>query len=135
MPLKFSNKTIDEKLIKKVAELSGQDIGKCMQCGTCSASCPMNVHAAATPRHIMHLIQFGQSEALDHLNMPWLCASCHTCEVRCPRGLDIPKVMEALRQIKLRQNVDHVEPSNLQPEEIVELPQIAMVSGFRKFTS
>jgi hypothetical protein len=43
--------------------------------------------------------------------------------------------MEALRQVKLRTNVDHVEPNNLQPEEVVDLPQIAMVSGLRKFTS
>jgi heterodisulfide reductase subunit C len=55
--------------------------------------------------------------------------------VRCPRGIDITKVMEALRLTKLRQNVNHIEPSNLQPEEIIDLPQIAMVSGFRKMTS
>ena len=95
----------------------------------------MNEQIDASPRKIMALIQFGQAEALDLMNTPWVCASCHVCQVRCPRGLEIPRVMEALRQIKLRTNVDHVEPSNLQPEEVVDLPQIAMVSGFRKFTS
>jgi len=89
----------------------------------------------AAPRKIMALIQFGQSEALDMLNTPWVCASCHMCVVRCTRGIDLPRVMEALRQIKLRENVDHVELSNLQPEEVVDLPQIAMVAGMRKFTS
>jgi heterodisulfide reductase subunit C len=91
--------------------------------------------ADAPPRKVMALIQFGQSEALDMINTPWICASCHMCVVRCTRGIDLPKVMEAVRQLKLRTNVDHVEPSNIQPEEVVDLPQIAMVAGMRKFTS
>ncbi len=135
MPLKVSQKNIDSELRRKVMEISGQNVAKCFQCGTCSASCPMSERATATPRRAMLLIQFGQAEALNEVNLPWLCASCHTCEVRCPRGIDIPAVMEAIRQIRLRQNINHVEPSNLQPEDVVELPQIAMVSGFRKFTS
>jgi heterodisulfide reductase subunit C2 len=43
--------------------------------------------------------------------------------------------MEALRLVKLRQNFDQVHPNKLKPEEIAEMPQIAMVSGFRKMTS
>jgi heterodisulfide reductase subunit C len=42
--------------------------------------------------------------------------------------------MEGLRQIILRQSINRIEPSNLQPEEVIDLPQIAMVSGFRKLT-
>jgi len=126
---------MDDRLRRKVLEISGQNVQQCFQCGTCAGSCPMNEQIDATPRKVMALIQFGQAEALDLMNTPWVCASCHVCQVRCPRGIEIPRVMEALRQIKLRTNVDHVEPNNLQPEEIVDLPQIAMVSGFRKFTS
>jgi heterodisulfide reductase subunit C len=135
MPREISLKTIDDKLRRKIMEISGQDIRVCMQCGTCTGSCPMIEHLNGTPRHVMALIQFGQAEALDQLNTPWICASCHTCMTRCPRGIDITKVMEAIRLLRLRQNVNHIEPSNLQPEKIVELPQIAMVSGFRKMTS
>ena len=82
----------------------------------------------------MALLQLGQKEKLEEINTPWVCASCYTCEVRCPRGLDIPRIMEAMRQIILRQSQNQIEPSNLQPEEIIDLPQIAMVSGFRKLT-
>ncbi len=135
MPREISNKTINDKWRRKVMEISGENVYQCMQCGTCTASCPMAEEVDAAPRKIMALIQFGQSEALDMLNTPWVCASCHMCVVRCTRGIDLPRVMEALRQIKLRENVDHVEPSNLQPEEVVDLPQIAMVAGMRKFTS
>jgi heterodisulfide reductase subunit C len=95
----------------------------------------MNEQVSLLPRQVMIMLQYGQADALDLANTAWVCASCHTCQVRCPRGIDIPKVMEALRLIKLRQNVNHLEPSSLAPEQIDELPQIAMVSTFRKMTS
>lgn len=135
MALKITDRTISEALRRKVKEISGQDIGKCFQCGTCSGSCPMTSHMTCFPRRLMALAQLGHEDQLAHVDTPWICASCHACEVLCPRGIDIPRVMEAFRQLKLRQNVNHIEPSNLQPEEIVDLPQIAMVSGFRKMTS
>jgi heterodisulfide reductase subunit C len=55
--------------------------------------------------------------------------------VRCPRGIDIPKVMEAMRQVQLRDNVDKVDLNKLTPEQLAQMPQIALVSGFRKMTS
>ncbi len=134
MPLNISYRTVNKAFQDKVKEISGQNFYKCFQCGTCAGSCPMDEHINATPRKLMALLQLGQTEMLDNINTPWVCASCHTCMVRCPRGIDIPRVMEALRQITLRQNHNQIEPSNLQPEEIIDLPQIAMVSGFRKFT-
>lgn len=135
MALKISKHTINDQLRRKVREISGQNFQQCFQCGTCSGSCPMNEDISLLPRQVMIMLQYGQAEALDLANTPWVCASCHTCVVRCPRGIDIPKVMEALRLIKLRQNVNHLELSSLEPEKIDDLPQIAMVSGFRKMTS
>lgn len=135
MSLKISTKSFDEQYRRKVREISGQNFQQCFQCGTCSGSCPMNENMDLMPRQIMILLQFGQAEALDRANTPWVCASCHSCMVRCPRGIDITKVMEAIRLIKLRQNTDHLKLSQLEPELVDSLPQVAMVSGFRKMTS
>ena len=135
MPLEIIKFSSDEKYKKKVMEISGQNFHKCYQCGTCSGSCPMAEHLTILPRRVMALLQLGVKEELDKSNTPWTCASCHTCMVRCPRGIDIAKVMEALRLIRLRQNINQIEPSNLTKKEIVGLPQIAMVSGFRILTS
>jgi heterodisulfide reductase subunit C len=135
MPLFISSQTSDDRLQSKVREISGENFQKCYQCGTCSGSCPMVEHITAVPRRIMALLQLGQAEALAEANTPWVCASCHTCMVRCPRGIDIPKVMEALRQLQLRGNVDRVRPESMAPEVAEGAPQIAMVSCFRKLTS
>jgi heterodisulfide reductase subunit C len=66
---------------------------------------------------------------------PWVCASCLACTARCPRGIDLAKVMEAIRLITLRENIDHVRLSELSKETIAELPQMALISSFRKHTA
>ena len=135
MAYSLSDRTIDMEFIAKVMEISGQQIKKCMQCGTCAAVCPMDESTDHNPRRIIHMIQLGQKERVLDANIPWLCASCHVCEVRCPRGLDIPKIIEAVRLLTLRTNKDYVEPFEIAPEKLEELPQLAMVSAFRKHTA
>lgn len=135
MPLNISKSASDEKLRQKVKEISGENFQKCYQCGTCSGSCPMADHINVFPRRVMALLQLGNRAALEDANTPWVCASCHTCMVRCPRSIDIPKVMEAVRQIKLRDRLDQIDPAKIDKKKIEEMPQIAMVSGFRKLTS
>ena len=128
-------KTINKDFVQKIKELSGQDVRLCFQCGTCTGSCPMSEYMEFSPRKVMHLAQLGMGDRLVNLNTYWACASCHTCSVRCPRGIDIARVMEALRQITLRKNINFIEPSKMSAETIKEAPQIAMVAGFRKMTS
>jgi heterodisulfide reductase subunit C2 len=135
MPVKISPKTVKGEFIQKLEELSGQNVQKCFQCGTCTASCPMLKHMDIAPRRIMHMAQLGLAAEMDESNTCWICASCHTCNVRCPRGVDLPRVMEALRQMNLRKNLNYIEPSQVPPETLKECPQIAMVAGFRKLTS
>ncbi len=135
MPYTLSDRTIDMDFIEKVEFISGQPLKKCMQCGTCAAVCPMNETTQLTPRHVIHFTQLGQKDVVLASNTHWVCASCHTCEVRCPRGLDIPKIMEALRQIVLRSNKNFVEPNKMTKEQLAEAPQLAMVSSFRKHTA
>ncbi len=124
-----------EEFFEKLKELSGEDVHLCMQCGTCSASCPMMENMGFSPRKAMHYLQFGLDDKLKEVNTCWVCASCHACSVRCPRGIDIARVMEALRQIILRKNEDFIEPSKISDETIKDCPQIALVAGFRKLTS
>ena len=61
--------------------------------------------------------------------------TCFNCEVRCPRGIDIANVMEALRQLVLRKKYNHVSLDELSQEELRELPQIAIISNQRKLTA
>jgi len=119
--------------LNKISELSDQIITRCDQCGICSGSCPMIADMDITPSQMMRMVQLGQQEVMDSKAM-WICASCFACTVRCPRGLDLSRVAEALRQVKLRQAIDYIDINNISNDEIERLPQIAMVSASRKFT-
>lgn len=121
------------EFLEKIEELSGQILTLCEQCGTCSGSCPMVAEMDITPSQMMHMVLLGEQHVLESKAM-WVCASCFTCTVRCPRGLDTSKVAEALRQLKLRKVLDELDLSDIPKDELDRLPQIALVSSFRKFT-
>lgn len=135
MSIRLSTKTVKREFIDKVNELSGQNIYKCMQCGMCAGSCPMAKLLDALPRRVIRMTQLGLEEDVKSCKTFWICASCHSCSVNCPRGIDIARVMEALRLLILRRNINYIEPSKLTSETVEELPQIALVSAFRKLTS
>ncbi|MFA4836290.1 MAG: 4Fe-4S dicluster domain-containing protein [Dehalococcoidia bacterium] len=121
--------------IDKVKEISGQNIGLCFQCGTCSGACPNWAETDLLPRQLMRRIQLGLKEDVTSARMPWICASCLKCTAQCPRGIDMARVMEAVRLLSLRENIDYVHPDALPKEIIEELPQIALISSFRKHTA
>jgi heterodisulfide reductase subunit C len=135
MTIKISSKTVKKDYVEKLQRLSGQNIQQCFQCGTCGGSCPMGGHMDALPRKIVHMAQLGLQDEIEKNNTCWICASCHTCNVRCPRGVDLPRIMEAIRLMTLRKNKNYIEPSELSEETLKECPQIALVAGFRKLTS
>ena len=80
------------KAVNKIAELSGQNVHECMQCGTCSAVCPMVSEMGMTTRQGMLELQFGRVERVLDARIGTLCASCHECQVRCPRGIEVTRV-------------------------------------------
>ncbi|HEY42320.1 MAG TPA: 4Fe-4S dicluster domain-containing protein [Dehalococcoidia bacterium] len=134
MRLQISPGMLRSEFVSKITELSGQDINLCYQCGKCSAGCPMSFVMDLLPNQIIHSVQLGLTEDVIRSRTPWLCASCLVCTVRCPKGIDIASVMEAVRQISLRKSEDFIDLAGLERGTLAELPAIALVSGFRKLT-
>lgn len=127
----------NEKSIRfreKVMELAGDDIQICYQCGECSGGCPEASVMDLLPNQVILKIQLGDESVLD-ANTFWICSSCLVCSARCPKGIDIAKVMEGLREISLRSKKTYVELEALTKEQLEELPQIALISSFKKQTS
>ena len=134
MIVRISATKLKSEFVRRVSDLSGQNLNLCYQCGKCSAGCPMSSVMDLLPNQVMRLVQLGLEEDIGNSKTIWLCASCLICTVRCPKGVDISRVMEALRLITLRKNINHLEPSGIRPEIIAKMPQIALVSSFRKLT-
>jgi len=78
----------------------------CMQCGTCSATCPTAYAMDYTPRQLWQMIRLGlEAEVLSSRTF-WLCTVCKSCQVKCPRGIRLTDTMVALKEYAHRQGAD-----------------------------
>jgi heterodisulfide reductase subunit C len=134
MRIELNLKKLRSDFVKKIEELSGQNLLSCYQCGKCSAGCPMVSAMDILPNQAIRLVQLGLQEDVLKSETIWLCASCVTCGARCPRGVDLSRIMEALRQLKLRKKHDGIDLSKIPRDTLADLPPIALVSCFRKNT-
>jgi heterodisulfide reductase subunit C len=132
MRVQISIDKVRGPFVARVEEISGQDLLSCNQCGKCSAGCPVVAAMDLLPSQVIRMAQLGMEDVLE-CNTIWICASCLTCVTRCPKGVDLPRLMEALRQIALRQGVAKLDLSALPSELLKEVPQLAIVGGFRKY--
>ncbi|MCJ7514465.1 MAG: 4Fe-4S dicluster domain-containing protein [Dehalococcoidia bacterium] len=90
--MKGNNSFVDEVY----ALPGGEGVRLCIQCGTCSGSCPNANKMDYTPRELIAMARAGMRDEVLSSNSMWLCLSCYLCTVRCPRGIKITELMHAL---------------------------------------
>ena len=96
--MKFQREA-DPGWAEEISKQPGCDrIWSCIQCGTCSGTCPLSIYMDFTPRRIIALVREGfRSDALSSQTI-WLCASCYSCTVHCPQNVHITDVMYSLKR-------------------------------------
>jgi Fe-S oxidoreductase len=94
----LKNISINLDLYKEVKSLGAKDMEACMQCGNCSASCPLSKDANTFPRKIYRYLQLGMKDRLLASPEPWLCYYCGECNDDCPRGAEPAETMMAVRR-------------------------------------
>ena len=74
------------------------------------------------------------NDALVKSKSLWKCLSCFACVERCPRDVKPGKLIDAARQVVIRQkDADYLKPDEV-PELLDEdLPQQLLVSAFRRY--
>src|SRR5512136_2872722 len=137
MKIELMRQKVHNEFTKKVELNSGQNLFACYQCGNCTAGCPVAFAMEVGPHEVIRYALLGLEDGALGVNTSWLCASCLQCTSRCPKGIDIARVMDALRMVVLRnrERKDHIQLTELPDEFLERVPPIAFISGFRKFLS
>ena len=92
--------------LEEIAALpEGERVLSCLQCGTCSGTCPVANLMDYAPRQIFAMIRAGMKKDVLGSLTPWMCASCYECTVKCPAQIKITEIMYALKREALRRGL------------------------------
>lgn len=108
----MANKTSPAKVFNLTSEMLDPDFADevapdreklltCIQCGTCTASCPTAYAMDYTPRQLWRLIQLGLRDEVLRSNSFWLCTACYACTLRCLRGIACTETMSTLKRMSV----------------------------------
>jgi heterodisulfide reductase subunit C len=85
---------------------SGELINRCIQCGTCTGSCPVSYAMDISPRELIALFRAGEMETIMKSRTIWICASCYACTTRCPSGIKITDIIYALKRTAMEKKYE-----------------------------
>jgi heterodisulfide reductase subunit C len=95
---------LEPEFATEITTAMGSDrLRQCIQCGTCSATCPLSDYMDFTPRRLIAMARAGFRDDVLESYAIWACTSCYSCTVECPKEIPITEVMYALRRIAVRE--------------------------------
>ncbi len=89
---------------------AGERLKRCIQCGTCTGSCPVSYAMDISPRELIALFRSGEMETIMKSRTIWICASCYACTTRCPSGIKITDIIYALKRTAMEKNYQSIAP-------------------------
>jgi heterodisulfide reductase subunit C len=101
MTIRIKKSQPAQTLLATVQEISGVDLNLCYQCKKCSSGCTVSGRTTSPPSEIIRRLQLGAGDELLTSDLVWSCVSCETCFARCPMGIDLVAVMDALRALSV----------------------------------
>ncbi len=120
--------------VEQIKRISGVEPLKCMKCGKCSASCPSFNEMDIKPHQFVTYVINDDVQALANSRSAWKCLSCFACIERCPRNVQPGKIIDAARQILIRQRGQEGLSADVIPQLLdEETPQQLLMSAFRKY--
>jgi heterodisulfide reductase subunit C len=69
------------------------------------------------PRRIVRMALLGMRQEVLTSEFVWLCSTCYTCYERCPQDVHVPELMNAIRNIAVREG--HVPAAFRQQAELL----------------
>lgn len=90
---------------------AGVTLRNCMQCGSCTATCASAYAMDYTPRQLWHMARLGMKEEVLNSKALWLCSTCYSCTLRCPRDLPLTETIGTLKRLAEREGIQGYKES------------------------
>jgi quinone-modifying oxidoreductase subunit QmoC len=81
----------------------GERLRECIQCGTCSGSCPVSYFMDNPPRKLFAMARAGMRDQVLASDSLWLCTSCYECTLRCPKQIAVTDIIYGLKRLAIRE--------------------------------
>ncbi|SHJ48096.1 4Fe-4S dicluster domain-containing protein [Desulfofundulus thermosubterraneus] len=87
---------VNPGFVEEVRRSDRFNASACMNCGVCSAVCPMGIELL--PRKLFRYVLLGvKDRVLEHGEAIYSCLLCKLCEVNCPAQVQIAENVRSLR--------------------------------------
>jgi heterodisulfide reductase subunit C len=95
-------KGTSSKISQKFVDAGLEKLRACINCGTCSGSCPSGRRTAFRTRSVLRRALTGDESVLSDIDI-WLCSTCYYCYERCPRDIPVTDMIIKLRNIAVEE--------------------------------
>ena len=95
-------KGTSSKISQKFVDAGLEKLRACINCGTCTGSCPSGRRTAYRTRSVLRRALTGDESVLSDIDI-WLCSTCYYCYERCPRDIPVTDLIIKLRNIAVEE--------------------------------
>ncbi len=92
----------NSRIAQKFVDAGLEKIRACINCGTCTGSCPSGRRTAYRTRSAIRKALTGDESVLQDIDI-WLCTTCYYCYERCPRNIPVTDMIIKLRNIAVEE--------------------------------
>jgi len=104
--LSQSERVLRDAFLADIDRIPGASrLRHCIQCGTCTASCPVSFAMDLNPRQVIAMFRAGAIEDLLKSRTIWVCASCYQCTMRCPADISVTELLYAFKRMAIDQGI------------------------------
>ncbi len=96
------HKGMSTKISQKFIDAGLEKIRACINCGTCTGSCPSGRRTAYRTRSAIRKALTGDESVLEDIDI-WMCSTCYYCYERCPRDIPVTDMIIKLRNIAVEE--------------------------------
>ena len=120
---------------EQILRMSGVNPRKCMKCGKCTATCPSFDEMEYHPHEFVAMVESGEIEPLLKSESLYKCLTCFACVEKCPRSVEPAKLIEAVRNVVIREKGgSRLTPDGIPAQLDEDMPQQLLMAALRKYS-